>query len=96
MRFGQHAHTMAEMLLPHIERLPDGYSEGLFQGVRYGITKTRFNAGRSFKVHAQALGGTDHISLNCYLTRSGERIRPCEMPMEKVADFLAGVVVLGA
>lgn len=83
---------MAAMdLMPEINRLPEGYSEGLYQGRRYGITKTCFNGGRSVKVFARALGGTELVSLNGYLTAGGEVVKPCEMPLAKVAAFLHGV-----
>lgn len=82
------------LLLQAIERLPEGFSEGLFQGVRYGITRTTFTQGRSYKVYAKALGGTDFISLNYYRTAQGEWLKPCEMPEAKVVVFLLGVVVV--
>jgi hypothetical protein len=34
------------------------------------------------------LGGTDFISFNFYLTNAGENFKPCEMPEEKVLEFL--------
>lgn len=71
-----------------IEGLPIGYSEGEFQGKRYGISKSVFNQGRSLKVFANELGGTDFISLNLYLTKKGAVLKPCEMPEEKVKEFL--------
>ena len=77
-----------------IERLPEGHSVGLYRGVRYGITKSSWNAGRSFKVFGRALDGSDFVSLNCYLTAGGEHLRPCEMPAEKVVAFLEQVVVV--
>lgn len=81
-------------LLEAIERLPEGFSEGLYQGVRYGITRTTFTQGRSYKVYAQALGGSDFISLNFYRTARTDLLKPCEMPEAKVVAFLQGVVVL--
>jgi hypothetical protein len=79
------------VLLAYIRKFPEGYSEGLYQGQRYGITRTSFNAGRSFKVYARALGGTDFISLNYYITARGELLKPCEMPQARVVDFLQRV-----
>lgn len=80
------------LLLDAIQRLPEGFSEGTYQGVRYGITRTTFTQGRSYKVYAKALGGTDVISLNYYRTALGEQLKPCEMPEAKVVAFLLGVV----
>ena len=68
--------------------LPIGYSEGEFQGKRYGISKSAFNQGKSLKVYAEELGGKDFISLNLYLTHEGAMLKPCEMPEQKVKDFL--------
>ncbi|MFT4760427.1 MAG: hypothetical protein ACI9XO_001217 [Paraglaciecola sp.] len=79
------------MLLPFIKKLPDGYSEGIYNHVKYGITKTIFNRGKSFKIYAEELGGTDFISLNYYLTSSQELLKPCEMPEAKVIHFLKKV-----
>ena len=74
-----------------ISRIPEGYSEGSYNGRKYGITRTGFNAGKSFKVYAEELGGTDFISLNFYETKSGELLKPCEMPEAKVIAFLKEV-----
>lgn len=76
-----------------INGLPEGYSEGIYQGRRYGISKTTFNQGKSSKVFAEELGGTDFISLNFYQTSKKDLLKPCEMPVAKVVDFLTGVVL---
>lgn len=81
-------------LAPFLLRLPEGYSEGVYQGHRYRLEKTTFNGGRSLKFYARALDGTDFVSLNLYLLASGEAVKPCEMPEEKVRSFLMGVVPL--
>ncbi len=81
-------------MAPFLHRLPEGYSEGMFQGHRYRLEKTTFNSGRSVKFYARALDGTDFVSLNLYLLASGEALKPCEMPEEKVRAFLIGVAPL--
>lgn len=81
------------MIKALIDRIPEGYSEGQFQGRRYGISKTIFNEGRSYKVFAEELGGNDFISLNFYQTQKEDLLKPCEMPAEKVVAFLKGVVL---
>ncbi len=80
-------------ILTQLARLPAGYSTGAYAGRRYGISKSAFNDGRSIKIYAEELGGTDFISLNYYATQAGGRLRPCEMPVEKVLRFLEEVVV---
>jgi hypothetical protein len=76
-----------------LDAVPEGYSEGVFQGRRYRIEKTLLAGGRSVKLVAWELGGADYISLNVYALAAGDALRPCEMPEAKVRAFVAGVVV---
>ncbi|RAJ08121.1 peptide methionine sulfoxide reductase [Arenibacter echinorum] len=76
------------MLLEKIKGIPLGYSSALFLGKKYALTRTDFNEGRSTKVYAEELGGKDFISFNFYISKKGEKLKPCEMPAEKVIDFL--------
>lgn len=71
-----------------ISRIPEGYSEGFYNNRKYSITRTDFNEGKSSKVYAKELGGTDFISLNYYETKMGELLKPCEMSELKVISFL--------
>ncbi len=74
-----------------LDLIPEGYCEGLYQGRRYGLQKTSHAGGRSLKLFARDLGGTDFISLNLYHLASGDLLKPCEMPEAKVRDFVLGV-----
>lgn len=76
------------MLLDKIQNLPVGYSEVFHNNKKYGVTRTDFNNGKSYKVFAEELGGTDIISLNYYITNSKESLKPCEMAEDKVIEFL--------
>lgn len=78
-------------LLP---KIPKGYSEANFNGKKYSLTRKDFNQGKSTKVFARELAGTDFISFNLYLTLSGEKLKPCEMPEKKVLDFLASFEII--
>ena len=71
-----------------VEQLPSGYSEVYFDGSRYGMTKSAYASGKSVKVYARQLGGTDYISFNYYTTDDSDYLKPCEMPEAKVVDFL--------
>ncbi len=82
---------MNNPILKNIEKIPEGYSEGVFQDKKYGITKTIFNDGKSIKLYGEELGGNDFISLNYYITKKKELLKPCEMPEAKVRDFLKHV-----
>ncbi|CAM1342425.1 peptide methionine sulfoxide reductase [Tenacibaculum amylolyticum] len=81
-------------MLEFITSIPEGYSEGKYQDRKYGITKTTFNNGNSFKVYAKELQGNDFISLNFYITKNNRYLKPCEMPEQKVIDFLKEVSIL--
>ena len=75
-------------LLSKIKTLRPGYSEVCYQNKTYGVTRSDFNNGRSIKIFAEELGGNDFISLNYYITRETQYLKPCEMPEKKVIDFL--------
>ncbi|WP_375228931.1 hypothetical protein [Roseobacter sp. S98] len=86
--------------MPHPDRcfasalaaLPSGTTTGTAGGKRYVATKTLFNAGRSVKLVAEELGGSDYISLNFYMLENSGRLRPCEMSSKKVTDFVLAFV----
>jgi hypothetical protein len=75
------------------DRLPTGGYGGTYDGKRYRITKTVMVTGRSQKLEAEELGGSDYVSFNLYRLAGGESLlKPCEMPAEKVMEFVLGVV----
>lgn len=76
------------MLLKKIKTLPVGYSEVHYKNKKYGVTRTDFNGGNSFKIYAEELGGNDFVSFNYYITKSKQQLKPCEMPEVKVLHFL--------
>jgi len=80
-------------ILNKIDKIPEGYSEGICNNRKYGITKTIFNNGNSFKIYGEELGGNDFISLNYYKTKEKDLIKPCEMPEQNVVRFLENVIL---
>lgn len=76
-----------------LDLIPVGYSEGIYQGRRYGVQKSSHAGGRSLKLFARDLGGTDFISLNLYHLASGDLLKPCEMSQAKVREFVLSVVL---
>lgn len=82
------------MFLNLIDKIPLGYSTGIYQGKKYGISKQAFNNGLSFKVFAEELAGNDFVSLNFYKTTTKELLKPCEMPEAKVLSFLKEVILV--
>jgi len=82
------------MILEKIQYLPKGYSVVRYQDKKYGVTRTDFNQGKSIKIFAEELGGTDFISLNYYILASGNQLKPCEMPESKAINFLMNCELL--
>jgi hypothetical protein len=74
-----------------LDHIPEGYSEGLYEGRRYRVEKTVLAGGKSLKLVAWEMGGPDYISLNLYTLASGDRLNPCEMPEDKVRAFVTGL-----
>jgi hypothetical protein len=71
--------------------IPSGYGEGVYEGLRYGVTVRKACDGKRTSLFARALAGGDVVSFNLYRLRSGEdSLRPCEMPAEKVVAFDLG------
>jgi hypothetical protein len=73
------------------ERLPVGWSIVTYDGRRYGVTKTVAAGGKSDKVLAEALDGSDVVSANLYRVDGEGQLKPCEMPAGKVLAFLRGL-----
>ena len=73
-----------------VDRVPEGWTVVVYDGRRYGLTRTTRAAGRSVSLLAEQLGGTEVVSTNVYRTSDGDVLKPCEMPAEKVLAFLHG------
>ena len=81
-------------LLKQLLQIPVGYSVMKYLNKTYGVTRTDFNNGKSIKLYAEELGGKDFISLNYYITTQSEILKPCEMPEQKVIDFVMDAVLV--
>ena len=79
---------MAAELDRLIARVPEGWSEVSFAGRRYGLTRRTHGEERIVTIYAEELGGIDVVSANIYRLPSGDQLKACEMPDEKVLDFL--------
>ena len=81
-----------KMFLEAWDALPLGTFHGEAAGRRYVVTRSVFAGGAAQKLVAEELGGTDYISANLYRLASGARLKPCEMPEEKVVRFVMDLV----
>lgn len=85
---------MSGSILEHMRQIPLGYSRGIYETKTYGISKAVYNGGNSFKIFAEELGGKNFYSLNYYITKNAELLKPCEMSEQRVIHFLKNVRVL--
>ena len=75
--------------LANLSALPPGYSEGEFDGRRYGVTVRASKDGKRIWLYGEALGGPDRVSCNLYRLEGGRcLLKPCEMAADKVVDFV--------
>ena len=79
--------------LAAFDALPIGTFRGAANGRTYVATRSRVAGGRGEKLVAEALDGSDYISLNLYRLASGPLLKPCEMPAKKVIAFVCELVV---
>jgi hypothetical protein len=73
-----------------LKAFPDGAHEAVYNGKRYLMRKETRLGGKLIKLYAEELGGNDFVSLNYYET-APPRLKPCEMPVEKVIAFIENV-----
>ena len=84
--------TISDEFLAAWDALPEGSFDAVYRGRRYGVTRTERNGGRQAWLWAEELGGSECISANLYRLQSGARLKPCEMPAERVVAFVLGAV----
>lgn len=81
-----------ERLYALMRAIPDGASEGMIADRRYRIAVRRQADGKINSLQAWEYGDKDYISLNFYRLENGKLLlKPCEMPVEKVADFILNI-----
>jgi hypothetical protein len=57
--------------------IPSGYGEGVYEGLRYGVTVRKSRDGNRTSLFARAIADGDVVSFNLYRLRSGEdSLRP--------------------
>lgn len=74
--------------------LSDGAYDVNFQHKRYLLRKETHLQGKLIKLYAEELGGKDFISLNYYPYIQEGLLKPCEMPKEKVIQFILQLHIL--
>ena len=72
----------------------DGAYDVIYDDARYLFRKKTHLSGKLIKVYAEELGNTNFISLNYYPQTADGLLKPCEMPDEKIIDFILQCHVL--
>jgi peptide-methionine (S)-S-oxide reductase len=68
--------------------IPEGWSRAEIAGQAWGVTRTTRAGGKVISVNAERLGDTEQLGANVWITSEGPVLRPCEVPAEKVMQFL--------
>lgn len=79
--------------LAAFDALPNGTFRGNAHGRTYIATRSQVAGGRGEKLIAEAVDGSDYISLNLYRLTAGPLLKPCEMPPQKVIEFVLDLKV---
>lgn len=74
--------------------LEEGSYDVFYQKKRYLLSKQTQLKGKLIKLYAKELGDNDFISLNYYTDIGNGLLKPCEMPEEKVIDFVLDLSIL--
>lgn len=69
-------------------KLDDGSYDVIYENKRYLLSKQTELKGKLIKLYAKELGNNDFISLNYYTEIDNGLLKPCEMPVQKVIDFV--------
>lgn len=76
-----------------LAQLPLGTFRGQAHGKDWIVTHAHVSGGKGEKLVAEALDGSDYISLNLYHLAAGDLLKPCEMPQAKVRAFVDDLTV---
>lgn len=71
-----------------IRAIPEGWSRTQIDGHSWAVTRTTRAGGKVISVDAEQLGTAEQFGANVWFTSDGAILRPCEVPEEKVMQFL--------
>ena len=73
--------------------LDNGSYDVIYKEKRYLLSKETHLGGKLIKLYAKELGDNNFISLNYYPYIQDGLLKPCEMPQEKVIEFILNVKI---
>lgn len=71
-----------------IDAIPEGWSRLRIGDQSWAVTRTTRAEGGVISVDADRLGDGERFGANIWRTAQGTVLRPCEVPAEKVMQFL--------
>jgi peptide-methionine (S)-S-oxide reductase len=71
-----------------LRTIPEGWTRAEVDGQAWGVTRVAHAGGKVISVNAERLGDTEQLGANVWITSEGPILRPCEVPAEKVLQFL--------
>jgi len=85
--------TKKQLFHTKLLELKEGSYDVFYQEKRYLLSKQTQLKGKLIKLYAKELGDNDFISLNYYTDIANGLLKPCEMPEEKVIDFVLNLKI---
>ena len=76
--------------------LPNGANDIYYNSKRYLLRKETLLEGKLIKIYAEDLSSKDIVSGNYYPTMKGGMLKPCEMSVAKVIDFVLNSTIISA
>ena len=71
-----------------IRAVPEGWSRVDIDGRSWAMTRITRAGGRVISLDAELLGTSESLGANVWQTSSGAVLKPCEVPAERVMNFL--------
>jgi peptide-methionine (S)-S-oxide reductase len=71
--------------------IPEGWSRAEIAGHPWAITRVTHAGGKAISLNAEQLDDTGQLGANVWITSKGTILRPCEIPAERVLQFLRAV-----
>ena len=76
-----------------LRAIPEGWTRAEVAGRAWGVTRATRAGGKVVSINAERLGATEQLGANVWITSEGPILRPCEVPAEKVMQFLRAAAV---
>lgn len=80
--------SRAQELDTLVAAIPEGWSRAQIAGQAWGVTRVTRAGGKVISIDAERLADAESVGANVWFTGEDVVLRPCEVPEEKVMQFL--------